>query len=49
MNSGWLYDHLQEVLNPLGFIIDTQAKIVKSTAPTNEYVNSHLFTMREIF
>ena len=39
--TGWLHDHLKMVLNPQGFVVDTQSKVFKPTAPTNEYINSH--------
>ena len=38
--TGWLHRYLSHTLDSLGFIVDTQAKLTKPTAPVNEYAYS---------
>ena len=38
--TGWLHRYLSHTLDSLGFIVDTQGKLTKPTAPVNEYAYS---------
>ena len=38
--TGWLHRYLSHTLDSLGFIVDTQGKLTKPTAPVNGYAYS---------